>query len=115
VEARLDGDQASGLRAAVEFAQQRCTGPVRVGDLATAAGTSTDRLERAMQRALGVSPKQYLVRLRTDAAARLLATTDLSIARIAAECGYYDQSQLTRQFRDLIGMSPSEYRSTARR
>lgn len=115
VEAHLDGDQASGLRAAVELAQQRCTGPVRVADLAAAAGTSTDRLERAMQRALGVSPKQYLVRLRADAAARLLATTDRSIARIAVECGYYDQSQLTRQFRELVGMSPSEYRATARR
>ncbi len=115
VEAHLDGDQASGLRAAVELAQERCTGPVRVADLAAAAGTSTDRLERAMQRALGVSPKQYLVRLRADAAARLLATTDRPIARIAAECGYYDQSQLTRQFRAHVGMSPSEYRATARR
>jgi PAS domain S-box-containing protein len=115
VEAHLDGDRASGVRAAVEFAQERCTGPVRVADLAGVAGMSTDRLERAMQRALGVSPKHYLVRLRADAAARLLATTDRPIARIAVDCGYYDQSQLTRQFRSLVGMSPSEYRANARR
>ena len=114
VEAQLDGDEASGLRAAVEFAHDRVTGPIRVADLAAAAGMSTDRLERAMRRVLGVSPKQYVLRLRAERAAALLATTDRPIVRIAADCGYYDQSQLTRQFRDHVGMSPSDYRATAR-
>jgi AraC-like DNA-binding protein len=115
VEAQLDGDEASGLRAAVELAHDRATDALLVGDLAAAAAMSTDRLERAMRRALGVSPKQYVLRLRAERAADLLATTDLPIVRIAAECGYYDQSQLTRQFRDHVGMSPSDYRATARR
>jgi AraC-like DNA-binding protein len=115
VEAHLDGVEASGLRAAVELVHEHVTGPLRVADLAAVAGMSTDRLERAMRRALGVSPKQYVLRLRAERAADLLATTDLPIVRIAAECGYYDQSQLTRQFRDHVGMSPSDYRATARR
>jgi PAS domain S-box-containing protein len=115
VEAQLDGDEASALRAVVELAHDRVAGPLRVGELAAVAGMSTDRLERAMRRALGVSPKQYVLRLRAERAADLLATTDLPIVRIAAECGYYDQSQLTRQFRDHVGMSPSDYRATARR
>ena len=72
---------------------------------------SADRLERAMQRTLGTSPKQYILRIRAERAATLLVTTDRSIAQIAADCGYYDQSQLTRQFRRHIGPTPSDYRS----
>ena len=115
VEAGLGTGEASGLRAAVELAHARFADDVRVADLADAAGTSTDRLERAMRRVLGVSPKQYVLRLRAEHAATLIVTTDRSIAAIAAECGYYDQSQLTRQFREHIGMTPREYRATASR
>lgn len=104
---------ASGLRAAVELANESVGVPLRVADLADAAGMSTDRLERAMRRSLGISPKQYLIRCRAERAATLLATTDRSVAAIAADCGYYDQSQLTRQFRAHAGMTPSEYRAVA--
>lgn len=106
---RADG--ATGLRAAIELAHDRCHEPLRVGDLARAADMSFDRLERAMQRVLAISPKQYILRTRAERAAALLATTDRSIAQIAADCGYYDQSQLTRQFRTHIGVTPSRYRA----
>ncbi len=103
--------EATGLRAAIELAHERCDEPLRVGDLAAAAGLSADRLERAMQRTLATSPKQYILRIRAERAATLLATTDRTIAQIAADCGYYDQSQMTRQFRRHIGTTPAGYRT----
>ena len=112
VDARL-GDRnrtATGLRAAIELAHDRTRESVQVADLADAAGMSTDQLERAMRRVLAISPKQYLVRLRAEHAAALLTTTDRTIASIAAECGYFDQSQMTRQFRRHIGTTPHRYR-----
>ena len=113
VDARL-GDRtetATGLRAAVELAHARFREPLRVGVLAEAAGMSSDRLERAMQRALAISPKQYVMRLRAEQAAALLATTARPIADIATECGYFDQSQMTRQFRAQFGLTPRRYRT----
>ncbi len=113
VDARL-GDRtetATGLRAAVELAHAKFREPLRVGDLAQAAGMSTDRLERAMQRVLTISPKQYVMRLRAEHAAALLATTSQPIADIATECGYFDQSQMTRQFRSHFGLTPRRYRT----
>jgi AraC-like DNA-binding protein len=104
-------DAATGLRAAIELAHDRCHEPLRVGDLAAAADMSTDRLERAMRRTLATSPKQYIVRLRAERAAALLVTSDRTIADVAADCGYYDQSQLTRQFRRVIGVTPRDYRA----
>ncbi len=105
--------EAAGLRAAVELAHAGVTEGVRVGAMAAAAGMSTDRLERAMRRVLGESPKQYVLRLRAEHAAALLATTDWPLARVAAESGYYDQAQFTRQFRTHIGATPGEFRRTS--
>lgn len=105
-----DGE-ATGLRAAIELAHDHSDRRLTVDDLALAAAMSPDRLERAMRRVLGTSPKQYILRIRAERAATMLVTTDRSIARIAADCGYYDQSQLTRQFRRHIGVTPSDYRA----
>jgi AraC-like DNA-binding protein len=106
-------DEFAQLRAAIEVAHASVPHGVRVGELARAAGMSTDRLERAMRRVLGESPKQYLLRLRAEHAATLLVTTNRSLSEIAADSSYYDQAQFTRQFRAHIGTTPREYRRSA--
>lgn len=103
--------RADGLRAAVDLAQSAGDRVLTVGDLAAAAAMSNDQLERTMQRVLATSPKQYLLGVRVHRAARLLATTSLPIATIAATCGYYDQSQLCHQFKAATGVTPTAYRS----
>jgi AraC-like DNA-binding protein len=50
-----------------------------------------------------------------EAALRRLRESDASMARIASESGYSDQSAFTRRFHQTIGMSPSEYRSAMER
>lgn len=112
VEANLSrrGPAGDGLRAAIELANARSNEPLRADDLARAAGMTTDQLERTMHRVLGVSPKQYILRARLERAATLLATTGLSISEVATRCGYYDQSQFSRQFRAATGTTPGRYR-----
>ncbi len=109
--ARGGSVRAGGLRAAVELARRDFARQLKVSDLAQVADMTSDQLERAMRRVLGVSPKQYLLRTRVDHAAFLLATTDRPISDIAASCGYFDQSQMTRQFRQAIGLTPGRYRA----
>ena len=104
----------SRLQAAIDLARRRYAEPVRVDELAAAAGLSLSQLDRALRRTLGVSPKQLLLRARLDEAMRRLDDTDLPIATIASECGYYDQSSFTRQFRRAVGMTPGVYRAAAR-
>jgi AraC-like DNA-binding protein len=84
--------------------------PLTVADLAAAAGSGVDQLQRRMRRVFGISPTQYLLRERVDRAARLLAASDEPIATVAARCGFYDQAALTRHFGRFIGMTPSQYR-----
>ena len=102
----------AGLRAAIDHARTHFDGPVRVDELARIAGMSTAQFERGIARALGVTPKQFVQRLRSDRAASLLVSTDRSIADIASSSGYYDQSQFTRMFRAATGLTPGAYRAS---
>ncbi len=101
-----------GLRQALDLAERRDRGPLRVADLAAEAGLSSDQLDRVMRRVLGVSPKQFLMAVRADHAASLLASTDLSIAEIARRCHYYDQSQFSNHFKATFGVTPGQFRSS---
>jgi PAS domain S-box-containing protein len=106
-------DRHHRLQAAVDLARRRFADPVRVSELADAAGMSLPQLDRALRRAIGLSPKQLLLRARLDEAMRRLEDGAIPIATIATECGYYDQSSFTRQFRRATGMTPAAYRHAA--
>lgn len=114
VDLRAPADAAGAnakVATAVAYARERCTEQIPVTELAHAAGLTVSQLERAMRRALGMSAKQLMLRLRLEEAIRRLRTTDHAVSQIATECGYYDQSAFTRQFRRVVGMSPGAYRS----
>jgi AraC-like DNA-binding protein len=79
-------------------------------EMAKAAGTSVRGLERAFDRDYGLSPQQYLRRLRMQTACQLLVSSSLALAQVADRCGFADQSHFTRDFRSLTGMTPRAYR-----
>jgi AraC-like DNA-binding protein len=83
----------------------------KVSQLAAMADVSPRQLERRMQQLFGTTLKRFLVTSRIDHAASLLTGTRLSLIDISEQCGYYDQSQFTRQFRQHTGLSPGRYRA----
>jgi AraC family transcriptional regulator len=82
-----------------------------VGSIASTVGVHPVHLARGFRRFCGSTPGQYLLSLRLDRAARLLAANRLSVAEIALECGFADQSHFTRQFRRAFGMPPARFRN----
>jgi AraC family transcriptional regulator len=78
--------------------------------LADQVGMSAFHFNRLFKRATGVPPSQYQIRLRMDAARRLLRETDHSVIRIGHEIGYSNPSHFARIFRKETGLSPSDYR-----
>jgi len=80
----------------------------RVDGIARAFAVSPRTLQRLFIRHVGASPKAVLQRFRRQQAVDLLGEPGApSLARIAAELGYSDQSHLTRDFRATLGHSPS--------
>lgn len=102
------------LRRAVEMLERSFVERISVTEVARWAGVSPSRLSHGFREHLGRSVGDYLRDLRVDAAARALAEGEESIAAIAVSCGFADQAHLSRTFRDLRGMTPTEYRRMIR-
>lgn len=116
---QLDPGQLAGrpdIRLGVVLARMTAAlqEPVSNAELARAAGMSARAFERAFLQEYGLSPQQYLKRLRLQTACHLLVETRESIAAIAQHCGFADQSHLTRAFRRVTGATPGAYRSRYR-
>ncbi len=101
------------LRGVVRHIQERFAEPIRIADLAVLADCSEAQLERRMKRVFGVTATQHVLRVRVEAATRLLADTDQPIAQVAANCGFYDQPDFTRRFARLTGTTPAQFRMHA--
>ncbi|MEM8961996.1 MAG: helix-turn-helix domain-containing protein [Acidobacteriota bacterium] len=98
------------IEATLTEAQARLDTPPSVQDMAVSASLSVYQLDRRMKRLFGLSTGQWLLKTRIEHACRELVETELSIAQIALNCGYADQSAFTRQFRRTTGYTPSEFR-----
>jgi len=82
---------------------------VSLAELAHEAGLSRYHLLREFQRTLGLTPHVYHRSLRVDRARQLLAA-GWEISRVALATGFADQSHLNRRFRELVGVTPGQYR-----
>jgi transcriptional regulator GlxA family with amidase domain len=78
--------------------------------LARRLAVTPRHLTRLFQTDLGVTPGEFVERLRIEHARRLLERTDLVPERVAAECGLGSARTLYRLFRKHVGTTPNEYR-----
>jgi AraC family transcriptional regulator len=99
------------LLLAKELIEDCSSNDLRIPDLASAAGVHPVYLARAYRRHFGYSPGEYLRRCRLLRVQALLAKTDMPLVQIALQCGYSDQSQMTRAFGAVFGMPPARYRA----
>ncbi len=82
----------------------------RIGSIVRASGLSPRRFDTLFKAHAGIGPKRYARLLRLRAVVDDVhghARVDWS--RVAADCGYYDQPHLVREFRAYCGMTPSAY------
>jgi AraC-like DNA-binding protein len=88
---------------------------VRVDQVASLGGLSVRSLQRLFAAYVGVSPKAVLARYRLqDAAAAIDAGEVDDLADLAASLGWFDQAHFSRDFRAVVGVTPSSYLQRAR-
>ncbi len=105
------GEDYSAVAKVVQHIQCNFAEPLRVADLAARAKLSSYQFEQRIRRIFQLTVGQLIQKTRMEAAVQRLRETNDPIATIALDCGYSDQSAFTRQFRQTIGVSPSEYRA----
>ena len=86
-----------------------------VASIAADVGVSSIRLARTFRRVFGESLGSYQRRLRVRLACEQLRDSSLSLAEIAVEAGFTDQSHFTRVFKRLVGTTPAVFRREHRR
>lgn len=102
------------VAATVARVRQEFLSPIRVPELAAAAGLSVTHFTALFRDQTGYPPNDYLIRLRIQRAAYLLTTSLNSISDVATLSGFSDSFYFTRCFRKVMGCSPRDYRKTTR-
>ena len=102
------------LLPAMRHIEKRFRERISMERLAEQTGISSTHFNRRFQTLLRMSPTQYVAALRIQEARRLLRGTPQSVAAIAAEIGFYDQSHFTKVFHRATGLPPLAYRKRFR-
>ena len=83
-----------------------------LNDIAGKIGMNANAMCRLFKRETGQTIFHYLARIRIDNACRLLIDTGWPVSRIAWESGYANLSHFNRQFKQMTGQTPLEYRQS---
>ena len=107
---RAPSSQFGRLSGVVQLIHKQFAEPLTSTKLASMAGLSRSQFDRVFHRLFGTSPREYLIRVRVNAACRLLTESNLKCTDIALETGFFDHSHFSRVFQRVMGIPPLTYR-----
>jgi len=103
-------EQISLIDAAVDTMKNNFTDKLSIPELAKQVNLSVSAFERSFKKIFNMTATQYIRHLRVQHGCFLLSSSNDSIAQIAFECGYCDQSHFHRDFSRIMHSPPSSYR-----
>lgn len=98
------------LNRVLEFVDANIAVDLCVSRLAAVAGMSPYYFCRSFKQSTGITPHRYVLQCRMEQAKRLLQEKPDHLMEVAHQVGFADQSQFTRVFHKIVGMTPSQYR-----
>lgn len=104
------GNQPEAIRKALTWMEEHYASVSGVEACAEASGLSKFHFIRRFTATVGITPLQYLTKVRIGHAIRLLRETDLSIEEIACHVGFSGSSYFIKVFHGIVGCSPGEFR-----
>jgi AraC family transcriptional regulator len=98
------------LRRIKELVHARMEDDLSLDEMAQSVGLSTAHFARMFRKSTGETPHQFVLRQRLERAKAMLRVPDARILDVALACGFKSQQHFAQVFRDLWGISPTEYR-----
>jgi AraC family transcriptional regulator len=98
------------LKQAIAYIHDHLADDLTIAAIADELEMSQYYFSRLFKQSIGMSPYRYVMEQRIEAAKHLLRKTPLPISVISDQVGFSNQNQLTIQFRNLTGTTPSNYR-----
>ncbi len=103
------------VRQAMQIIEQDLAEPEKLSNLSQSLGVNLRQLERRFISNIGITPREYRLRLRLARAKWLIEQTDRSMTEIALESGFNNCSHFSNTFKSHFNSKPSDVRRTARR
>ena len=102
---------AKRVTAALRLIEEQAHEALSLADLARQAAMSPYHFLRTFRAVVGMTPHQFILRTRLHRAAVRLRQSSEDVSAIALDAGFNDLSTFSRRFRQLMGQSPSLYRT----
>lgn len=99
------------VAAATAYLRQHLQEPIRIPDLVDHLGFGRARMFQLFKSGLGLTPNDYLQRLRVEKAQELLRETRKSVTQIALDTGFNSSQYFSTVFRRYTGQTPARYRA----
>jgi AraC-like DNA-binding protein len=109
-----DGREVARAAAAARIIEARYAEPLTIAGLAREVGLTQRRLAHVFRQSVGVTPYNYIIGRRLDAAAARLLAGPEGVLEIALDVGFGDLSEFTRRFRSRFGRPPAAFRRQGR-
>ena len=100
------------VRSAIKYMNEYYAEKISCGMLASRAYLSTGYFHKVFRAATGVTPIEYLSRIRMEKAAELLVATQFPVQKVASAAGYSDMKHFYNSFRAAYGTTPKKYRDS---
>ncbi|MBQ7346595.1 MAG: helix-turn-helix transcriptional regulator [Clostridia bacterium] len=102
------------LAASLRYIHSSYHTEIKVPELAKIERLSVSRYNTVFRKIMGMSPIEYVTKMRLSSACELLGNTDLSVKEIGLLVGYTDPHFFSRVFKSHMGVSPAVYRSAGK-
>jgi AraC family transcriptional regulator len=110
VEIYRGGLGSARLRRIKELVHAKMEEDLSLDEMAQSVGLSTAHFARVFRKSTGATPHQFVLRQRLERAKAMLRAPDARVLDVAVACGFKTQQHFAQVFRDVWGVSPTEYR-----
>jgi len=98
------------LRTINELVHAKMEDDLSLDEMAQSVGLSTAHFARMFRKSTGETPHRFVLRPRLARAKTMLRAPDARVLDVAVACGFKTQQHFAQVFRDVYGVSPTEYR-----
>jgi len=110
-----DAKKVTQISPAINYIDANYDKQITLAEIAKSSHLSVSRLAHIFKEQMGITIIDYLTNVRIERAKQLLLATDQNCTEICFQVGYNNQSYFTRTFKELVGMTPRQFRTRNKR